>query len=148
MAVTLYRQVGKGKARRYQKVNLGRGRRPAEDRFIPIPAKFAWKIKDRMRERNDQPHDMVFPNGNGKPDGRFLPRLKAIAKKAGIEAAELLPQDVRPWLALSSSGSWIRVQKSGIAKFALDMNGKSTTIWLWIVWAQHSRLCLIQPAAR
>src|SRR4029077_13606485 len=28
MAVTLYRQVGKGKARRYQKVNLGRGRRP------------------------------------------------------------------------------------------------------------------------
>ena len=28
MAVTLYRQVGKGNARRYQKVNLGRGRRP------------------------------------------------------------------------------------------------------------------------
>ena len=28
MAVTLYRQLGKGKARRYQKVNLGRGRRP------------------------------------------------------------------------------------------------------------------------
>ncbi len=30
MAVTLYRQVGKGKDRRYQKVNLGRGRRPAD----------------------------------------------------------------------------------------------------------------------
>ena len=30
MAVTLYRQVGKGKARRYQKVNLGRGRLPAD----------------------------------------------------------------------------------------------------------------------
>ena len=30
MAVTLYRQVGKGKNRRYQKVNLGRGRRPAD----------------------------------------------------------------------------------------------------------------------
>ena len=28
MAVTLYRRVGKGKARRYQKVNLGRGCRP------------------------------------------------------------------------------------------------------------------------
>ena len=27
MAVTLYRQLGKGKARRYKKVNLGRGRR-------------------------------------------------------------------------------------------------------------------------
>jgi hypothetical protein len=35
MAVTLYRQVGKGKARRYQKVNLGRGRavRPTS----PVP---------------------------------------------------------------------------------------------------------------
>ena len=30
MAVNLYRQVGKGKDRRYQKVNLGRGRRPAD----------------------------------------------------------------------------------------------------------------------
>lgn len=30
MAVTLYRQVGKGKARRYQKANLGRGRRPTD----------------------------------------------------------------------------------------------------------------------
>ena len=28
MAVTLYRQVGKGKTRRYKKVNLGPGRRP------------------------------------------------------------------------------------------------------------------------
>jgi len=30
MAVTLDRQVGKDKSRRYQKVNLGRGRRPAD----------------------------------------------------------------------------------------------------------------------
>jgi hypothetical protein len=30
MAVTLYRQVGKGKNRRYKKVNLGPGRRPAD----------------------------------------------------------------------------------------------------------------------
>jgi hypothetical protein len=29
MAVTLYRQVRKGKVRRYQKVNLARGHRPA-----------------------------------------------------------------------------------------------------------------------
>ena len=30
MAVTLYRQLGKGKARRYKRVNLGPGRRPAD----------------------------------------------------------------------------------------------------------------------
>jgi hypothetical protein len=35
MAVTLYRQVGKGKARRYQKVNLGRGRRPTNLTGLP-----------------------------------------------------------------------------------------------------------------
>jgi integrase len=64
-------------------------KKSAKDRFIPIPAKLVWKIKERMRERNAQPHDLVFPNGNGKPDGHFLRKLKAIAKKAGIEGAEL-----------------------------------------------------------
>jgi integrase len=57
----------------------------AKGRFIPIPAKLVWKIKDRMRERDAQPHDLVFPNGEGKPDGHFLRKLKAIAKKAGVE---------------------------------------------------------------
>jgi len=42
-----------------------------------------------MRERNAQPHDLIFPNGNGNPDGHFLRRLKATAKKAGVEGAEL-----------------------------------------------------------
>ncbi len=42
-----------------------------------------------MRERNAQPHDLVFPNGEGKPDGHFLPKLKAIAKTAGAKGADL-----------------------------------------------------------
>jgi hypothetical protein len=29
----------------------------------------------------------VFPNGEGKPDGHFLRKLNAIAKKAGVEGA-------------------------------------------------------------
>jgi integrase len=61
----------------------------AKDRFIPIPAKLVWKIKNRMRDRNAQPHDLVFPNREGKPDGHFLRKLKAIANKAGVEGAEL-----------------------------------------------------------
>jgi integrase len=36
-----------------------------------------------------QPHDLVFPNGNGNPDGHFLRKLTAIAKKAGVEVAKL-----------------------------------------------------------
>ena len=64
-------------------------KRCAKDRFIPIPAKLVWKIKERMRQRNAQSNDLVFPNGNGKPDGHFLRTLKAIAKKTGIEGAEL-----------------------------------------------------------
>jgi len=42
-----------------------------------------------MRQRNAQSHDLVFPNGEGKPDGHFPRKLKAIAKKAGVEGAEL-----------------------------------------------------------
>ncbi len=64
-------------------------KKSAKDRFIPIPAKLVSKLKDRMRQRYAQPHDLVFPNGKGKPDGHFLRKLKAIAKKAGVEGAEL-----------------------------------------------------------
>jgi integrase len=42
-----------------------------------------------MRKHHAQPLDLMFPNGKGKPDGHFLRRLKAIAKQAGVEGAEL-----------------------------------------------------------
>lgn len=44
--------------------NRGKSKKKsAKDRFIPIPAKLIWKIKDRMRQREAQQHDLVFPNG-------------------------------------------------------------------------------------
>ena len=61
----------------------------AKDRFIPLPTKLVERIKARMEERNAHPHDLVFPNGNGKADGHFLRKLKAIATKASVEDAEL-----------------------------------------------------------
>jgi integrase len=64
-------------------------KKSAKDRFIPIPAKLVWKIMERLRERNAQLHDLVFPNRNGNADGHFLRKLKAIAQKAGVEGAEL-----------------------------------------------------------
>jgi hypothetical protein len=39
-------------------------------------------------------------------------------------------------------------RNSEIAKFTLDIDIQSTTIWLWIAWTQHLRLCLIQPGGR
>jgi integrase len=69
------------KARR--RTNL---RRIASSQF---PAKLILKIKERMDQSKAQPHDLVFPNGKGKPDGHFLRKLKAIAKNAGVEGAEL-----------------------------------------------------------
>jgi len=32
-------------------------KRSPQNRFIPIPAKLVWKIKDRMRQRDAMPHD-------------------------------------------------------------------------------------------
>lgn len=64
-------------------------KKSAKDRFIPVPAKLLWKIKDRMTQRNAEPHDLLFPSTKGNPDGHFLRRLKAIAKKAGVNDADL-----------------------------------------------------------
>ena len=47
------------------------------------------KIKARMRERNANPHDLVFPNGKGKANGHFLRTLQAIAEKAAVDRADL-----------------------------------------------------------
>jgi len=51
--------------------------------------------------------------------------------------------------ALGCPGSWIREQKiTPIAGIVIDISGGFTTMWLWIAWIQHSRLCPIQPAAQ
>jgi hypothetical protein len=46
MAVTLYRQVGKGRDRRYKKVNLGPGRRPAD---LAGPYFLRYSLQDGTR---------------------------------------------------------------------------------------------------
>lgn len=55
MAVTLYRQVGKGKDRRYQKVNLGRGRRPAD---LTGPYFLRYSLADGTRPREPVGDDL------------------------------------------------------------------------------------------
>jgi integrase len=64
-------------------------KKSAKDRFIPLPVKIVTKLKERMSQCNAQSNDLVFPNRQGKPDGHFLRKLKAIAKSAGIQDAEL-----------------------------------------------------------
>jgi hypothetical protein len=49
MAVTLYRQVGKGKARRYNRVNLGPGRRPSH---LAGPYFLRYSLPDGTRPWN------------------------------------------------------------------------------------------------
>jgi hypothetical protein len=46
--MALYRQVGKGKDRRYQKVNLGRGRRPSD---LTGPYFLRYSLADGARPR-------------------------------------------------------------------------------------------------
>ncbi len=51
MAVTLYRQVGKGGNRRYKKVNLGPGRRPA-DLAVPISSGIRFRTEPARGSRS------------------------------------------------------------------------------------------------
>lgn len=55
IAVTLYRQVGKGKARRYQKVNLGRGRHPTD---LTGPYFLRYSVADGTRPREHVGDDL------------------------------------------------------------------------------------------
>ena len=69
----------------------------------------------------------------------------------GSHPASRLPGTYRALVSTLSTG---RIQKSSAKsnqesqKFLLDIAPLSTTIWLWIDWIQHLRLCLIQPGGR
>ena len=75
----------------WRKFRLKRKRRSkskkkcAEDRFIPIPAKLVWKIKERMRQRKAQRHDLVFPNGKGNPTVTSYAGGRQLRKKSALK---------------------------------------------------------------
>jgi len=74
-------------------------KKSAKDRFIPIPAKLVWKIKERMRQRNAQPHDLCFLTAKANltvtsyASSRQLPRrlvLKAQSFTASAKLTQIL----------------------------------------------------------
>jgi hypothetical protein len=111
-------------------------------RDLPLAAKAANESLQRPRPRQ--------AGGTPGAGSRGNPHSSAADAGALTVADRALPRRLR--CALSTVWFYLRVQrsraKSGIAKFAFDIGRKSTTIWLWIVWVQHSQLWLIQRVGR
>jgi hypothetical protein len=101
-------------------------KKSAKDRFIPIPAKLVWKIKDRMRERDAQPHDLVFPNGEGKPDGHFLRKLKASPRTLLVEEMGQTSGINRILETSTISSPQAEVKLSGADLYRSEVHGEIT----------------------
>ncbi len=64
----------------------------AEERSVVIPGEISKMMKRRMERpqqyadgyRKPGNEDLVFPNGDGRPDSHLIYRLHAVAKKAGL----------------------------------------------------------------
>jgi integrase/recombinase XerD len=54
-----------------------------EDRHVPLSESLMAELK--ARRNGGKAYDLVFPNKQGKPEGHFLRKLKAVATLAGIE---------------------------------------------------------------
>jgi integrase/recombinase XerD len=54
----------------------------AEEREVPLPDYLLAALKERLLATKG---DLIFPNGEGKPDGHLLRRLKALAQRAGLD---------------------------------------------------------------
>jgi integrase len=61
----------------------------AAQRDIPVCAKLTEKILERMKEKGKKPTDLIFPSGNGEPDGHLLRIVKNVAKRAGLDQKEV-----------------------------------------------------------
>lgn len=58
-------------------------------RKLPIPTALMDKLRDRMVAKGAKPGDLIFPNGEGNPEGHFLRKLRIIAERACVADAEL-----------------------------------------------------------
>ena len=74
MAVTLYRQVGKGRARRYTKVNLGPGRRPTN---LAGPYFLRYSLPDGTRPWEPAGDDLDAANDAQKRKQAYFDALSA-----------------------------------------------------------------------
>jgi integrase len=56
-----------------------------EEREIPVPSRLLDTLKEyRSRQSGLNPHNLLFPTANGRPDTKFESKLKKIACRAGL----------------------------------------------------------------
>jgi integrase len=76
----------------HAKPHFGWRPKDAEERTVVVPSEIAKQMKLRMQRpqvyvggiRKPADEDLVFPNGDGRPDSHLIYRLHAVAKKAGL----------------------------------------------------------------
>jgi integrase len=76
----------------HAKPQFGWRPKDAEERTVVIPNEIAKLMKQRTQRpqqyvggvRKPADNDLVFPNGDGRPDSHLIYRLHAVAKKAGL----------------------------------------------------------------
>jgi len=71
-----------------------------------------------------------------------------IVKDSAARAATLLPEEGEVIAEGLNQGFRDQGMEIWLARIPIDIQENSTTIWLWIGWVQHLRLCLIQPGGR
>lgn len=67
------------------KKRLGFKPKDKEEREVPVPALLITALKEhKARQSEPNPHNLVFPTSNGRPDKKFEQKLKTIARRAGL----------------------------------------------------------------
>jgi integrase len=67
------------------KKRLGFKPKDKEEREIPVPALLLTALKEhKARQSEPNPHNLVFPTSNGRPDKKFENKLKTIARRLGL----------------------------------------------------------------
>jgi integrase/recombinase XerD len=77
-----------------EKKRLGFKPKDKEEREIPVPGSLLQALEEYKRRQKDgqtpNPHNLVFPTSNGKPDKKFENKLKKIARRAGLNCGRCL----------------------------------------------------------
>jgi integrase len=77
--------VERKKVRVTVKKRLGFKPKDKEEREIPVPSTLIDALMEyKQRQRGPNPHNLVFPTSNGRPDKKFENKLKRIARRHNL----------------------------------------------------------------